>query len=166
MSSNGGWPKCAEELIQHCGMCVTCLLFMFCLLTLLQDLENKGYICPNCKATFTTLEADRLMDFSRGGFYCDICSTSPGGPHEVIMNEDAESVRGSRDRMERFMKQTSFIQEGLKKSETMVLPACVYANSQTGTLFKSLVIVDSTSRCGSRTTSPSPKSRSKLSRAG
>jgi len=91
--------------------------------TLRNDLENKGYICPNCKATFTTLEADRLMDFSRGGFYCDICSTSPGGPHEVIMNEDAESVRGSRDRMERFMKQTSFIQEGLKKSETMVLPA-------------------------------------------
>ncbi|KLO09836.1 hypothetical protein SCHPADRAFT_857378 [Schizopora paradoxa] len=90
--------------------------------TLRNDLENKGYICPNCKATFTSLEADRLMDFSRGGFYCDICPTSPGGPHEVIMNEDAENIRGSRDRMERFMKQTAFVQEGLKKSEAMILP--------------------------------------------
>lgn len=88
-----------------------------------QELDNKGYICPNCKATFSTLEADRLIDFMRGTFVCDQCTTSPGGPYEVVLNEDAETVRGSKDRMERFNKQTRFIREGLKRSETMVLPA-------------------------------------------
>ena len=94
-----------------------------------KELDNKGYICPNCKATFSTLEADRLMDFTRGTFVCDQCATSPGGPHEVVMNEDAESVRGSKDRMERFNKQTRFIREGLKRSENMVLPAYVRVTS-------------------------------------
>jgi len=63
------------------------------------------------------------MDFSLGMFVCDQCTTSPGAPHEVVTNEDAENVRGSKDRMERFNRQTMFIREGLKKSEAMVLPA-------------------------------------------
>ncbi|THH06029.1 hypothetical protein EW145_g4369 [Phellinidium pouzarii] len=91
--------------------------------TLRNELDNKGYICPNCKATFSPLEADRLMDFARGMFVCDQCTTSPGGPHEVILNEDEETVRGSKDRMERFNRQTKFIREGLRKSEAMTLPA-------------------------------------------
>ncbi|KAI5123232.1 hypothetical protein M0805_001321 [Coniferiporia weirii] len=91
--------------------------------TLRNELDNKGYICPNCKATFSPLEADRLMDFMRGMFVCDQCPTSPGGPHEVVLNEDEETVRGSKDRMERFNRQTKFIREGLRKSESMTLPA-------------------------------------------
>lgn len=91
--------------------------------TLRNELDNKGYICPNCKATFQPLEVDRLMDFQRGAFLCDQCPTSPGGPHEVVLNEDEESVRGSKDRMERFNWQTKFIREGLRKSEAMTLPA-------------------------------------------
>ena len=89
----------------------------------MQELDSKGYICPTCRATFTTLEADRLIDFARGGFYCDQCSNSPSGPTEVQLNEDEEHVRGSKDRMERFNKQTIFIREGLKRSESMLLPA-------------------------------------------
>ncbi|KAH8113794.1 TFIIE alpha subunit-domain-containing protein [Phellopilus nigrolimitatus] len=91
--------------------------------TLRNELDNKGYICPNCKATFSPLEADRLMDFMLGTFVCDQCPTSPGGPHEVVLNEDEETVRGSKDRMERFNRQTKFIREGLRKSEAMTLPA-------------------------------------------
>lgn len=60
---------------------------------------------------------------------CDQCATSPGGPHELVMNDDAESVRGSKDRMERFNKQTRFIREGLKKSEAMILPAYVFSTT-------------------------------------
>ncbi|KAL5523175.1 hypothetical protein ACEPAF_1442 [Sanghuangporus sanghuang] len=91
--------------------------------TLRNELDNKGYICPNCKATFQPLEVDRLMDYARGAFLCDQCTTSPGGPHELVPNEDEESVRGSKDRMERFNYQTKFIREGLRKSEQMTLPA-------------------------------------------
>ena len=54
-------------------------------------------------------------------FACEICH------HELIDNENDESVRGSRDRMERFNKQMRFILDGLRKSEEMVMP--VYALS-------------------------------------
>lgn len=63
------------------------------------------------------------MSFALSTFVCDQCTTSPGAPHELVLNEDAESVRGSKDRMERFNKQTQFIREGLRKSESMTLPA-------------------------------------------
>ena len=59
------------------------------------------------------------MDFAAGGFYCDVCHA------ELVDNEDAESVRGSQDRMQRFIRQMKFIREGLRKTEDMVLPACV-----------------------------------------
>jgi len=57
------------------------------------------------------------MDFARGMFICDICYA------EVVDNENAESVLGSKDRMQRFNNQMRFIREGLQKSEAMVLPA-------------------------------------------
>ena len=71
------------------------------------------------------------MDFNLMTFVCDQCTMSPGAPHEVVLNEDAENVKGSKDRMERFNRQTRFIREGLKKSEGMVLPAYVQSTSRT-----------------------------------
>lgn len=62
------------------------------------------------------------MDFMAGCFYCDVCHA------ELVDNEDAESVRGSQDRMQRFNRQMRFIREGLRKTEDMVLPACVLAS--------------------------------------
>lgn len=81
------------------------------------ELDNKGYICPQCKRSYTPLESDRLMDFTRGTFVCEDCKA------EVIENENAESVRGSQDRMQRFNHQMRFIRESLRKTEEMVLPA-------------------------------------------
>ncbi|ETW77930.1 hypothetical protein HETIRDRAFT_126621 [Heterobasidion irregulare TC 32-1] len=81
------------------------------------ELDNKGYICPRCHKSFAPLEVDKLMDFERGAFICDVCHA------ELIDNDDAESVRGSQDRMQRFNYQMRFIREGLRKSEEMVLPA-------------------------------------------
>ncbi len=51
--------------------------------------------------------------------FCEICYA------EVVDNEDAESVQGSKDRMQRFNNQMRFIREGLQKSEAMVLPQYV-----------------------------------------
>lgn len=59
------------------------------------------------------------MDFARGIMVCEICHA------EVVDNENAESVQGSKDRMQRFNHQMRFIREGLQKSEAMVLPAYV-----------------------------------------
>jgi transcription initiation factor TFIIE subunit alpha len=81
-----------------------------------QELDTKGYVCPQCKKTFLTLEADRLMDFTTMTFRCDVCS------HELVDNEDADAVRGSRDRMERFNHQMRYIIAGLRASEEMVMP--------------------------------------------
>ncbi|KAM6503446.1 TFIIE alpha subunit domain containing protein [Amanita muscaria] len=81
------------------------------------ELDNKGYICPQCKQSYSTLDADRLFDFTRNMMVCEICHA------EVIDNENAENVQGSKDRMQRFNHQMRFIREGLQKSESMVLPA-------------------------------------------
>ena len=59
------------------------------------------------------------MDFSRGALICEICHA------ELVDNENAESVKGSQDRMQRFNRQMRFIREGLRKSEAMILPAYV-----------------------------------------
>ena len=84
---------------------------------------NKGYICPQCKTSYSPLEVDKLMDFSRNALICEICHA------EVIDNENAETVQGSQDRMQRFNHQMRFIREGLQKSEAMILPAYVLPNS-------------------------------------
>ena len=49
-------------------------------------------------------------------FICEDCKT------ELVDNENAENVRGSQDRMQRFNYQMRFIREGLRKSEEMVMP--------------------------------------------
>jgi transcription initiation factor TFIIE subunit alpha len=80
------------------------------------ELDNKGYICPQCKQSYSPLEVDKLMDFLRGILVCEICHA------EVVDNENSESVLGSKDRMQRFNNQMRFIREGLQKSEAMVVP--------------------------------------------
>ncbi|KAI6029560.1 hypothetical protein PISMIDRAFT_28712 [Pisolithus microcarpus 441] len=81
------------------------------------ELDNKGYLCPRCGKSYTPLEVDKLMNFSLGVFVCEICGA------EVVDNENAESVKGSQDRMQRFNQQMRFIIEGLRKTESMVIPA-------------------------------------------
>ncbi|KAH7886931.1 TFIIE alpha subunit-domain-containing protein [Phlebopus sp. FC_14] len=81
------------------------------------ELDNKGYICSQCGKSYLPLEVDKLMDFSRGIFVCEDCHA------EVIDNENAESVKGSQDRMQRFNKAMRFVIEGLRKTESMIIPA-------------------------------------------
>ncbi|KAJ7070342.1 TFIIE alpha subunit-domain-containing protein [Mycena belliarum] len=81
------------------------------------ELDNKGYICPQCKTSYTPLDVDKLMDMTLNALICEICRA------EVVDNEDAECVLGSKDRMQRFNHQMRFIRSGLQKSEDMTLPA-------------------------------------------
>ncbi|KAF7321870.1 HTH TFE/IIEalpha-type domain-containing protein [Mycena kentingensis (nom. inval.)] len=81
------------------------------------ELDNKGYICPTCKASYTPLDVDKLMDMTLNALMCEICHS------EVIDNEEAECVMGNKDRMQRFNHQMRFIRAGLQKSEDMMLPA-------------------------------------------
>ncbi|KIJ51938.1 hypothetical protein M422DRAFT_157029 [Sphaerobolus stellatus SS14] len=76
------------------------------------ELDNKSYICPQCRKQHSLLEVDRLIDFAQGHFSCKDCKA------EVI-----ESVKGSKDEMQRFYHQMRFIREGLRRTEEMVLPA-------------------------------------------
>lgn len=85
--------------------------------TLRNQLDNKGYICPQCGKSFSPLEVDKLVDFMAGTFNCDVCHA------ELTDNENADDVKGSQDRMQRFNRQMGFIREGLRRSEDMVLPA-------------------------------------------
>ncbi|CAE6429259.1 unnamed protein product [Rhizoctonia solani] len=80
------------------------------------ELNNKGYICTQCQKTYTPLDADRLFDPMRSAFVCDLCQG------ELTDNENAENVRGGKDRMQRFNTQTSHIVDGLRKVESVSLP--------------------------------------------
>ncbi|KZT03091.1 uncharacterized protein LAESUDRAFT_814927 [Laetiporus sulphureus 93-53] len=85
--------------------------------SLRNELDNKGYICPQCYKSFSPLEAGKLIDFAAGTFNCDVCHA------ELVDNENAESVRGSQDRMQHFNRQMRFIREGLCRTEDTVLSA-------------------------------------------
>ena len=93
------------------------------------ELDSKGYLCPQCRKTFQTLEVNRLFNPAMGTFNCDVCHA------ELVDNENAESVRGSKDRMQRFNRQMRFIREGLRKTEDMVLPAHALDSFPLSTLF-------------------------------
>jgi hypothetical protein len=93
-------------------------------LTTLQELDNKGYICPRCTKQYTALEVDRVYDFVRNGLFCDICDT------ELVDNENSEKVKGSKDRMQRFNAQMKYIRDGLRNIEGVVMPAYVISASQ------------------------------------
>ncbi|KIY49460.1 hypothetical protein FISHEDRAFT_41590 [Fistulina hepatica ATCC 64428] len=85
--------------------------------TLRNELDQQGYVCPQCRTSYAPLDADKLFDMATGLFLCEYCRV------EVIPNENEESVQGGKDRMQRFNHQLRFIREKLQQSEKMVLPA-------------------------------------------
>ena len=108
-------------------MCATFLLDPFVGLELTtgnkqQELASQGYVCPQCKKAFTTLDAGSVMDPYRQGFFCDVCD------HELLDNENEEDVRGSKDRTKRLVEQTIAIVNLLKRMDDVTLPSCVSAS--------------------------------------
>lgn len=82
------------------------------------ELDNKGYVCPRCKKSYSTLEVAHLMDFFRNVFVCE----TPGCSTELVDNEEAEDVKRSKDSLMRFNEQLSTLLGGLRRTEGIVLP--------------------------------------------
>lgn len=83
------------------------------------ELDNKGYMCPRCRKSFSTLDVAQLLDPMTGAtFVCD----TPGCGSELVDNEDAEDVRRSKDRLRRFNVQLEPILVRLKNTELLTLP--------------------------------------------
>ncbi|PWY99641.1 hypothetical protein BCV70DRAFT_110471 [Testicularia cyperi] len=82
------------------------------------ELDNKGYVCPRCKKSYSTLEVAHLLDPFRNVFVCEIsgCNT------ELVDNEEAEDVKRSKDSLMRFNEQLSTILDGLRRTEGITLP--------------------------------------------
>ena len=87
-------------------------------------LDNKGYLCPRCKKSYSTLEVAHLLDLTRNVFVCDV----PGCGTELIDNEDAEDVRQSKDTLTRFNEQLGIVQQALRSVEGVALPPYVRAD--------------------------------------
>ncbi|SPO28743.1 related to TFA1 - TFIIE subunit (transcription initiation factor), 66 kD [Ustilago trichophora] len=82
------------------------------------ELDNKGYVCPRCKKSYSTLEVAHLLDIFRNVFVCETsgCST------ELVDNEEAEDVKRSKDSLMRFNEQLSTLLGGLRRTEGITLP--------------------------------------------
>ena len=78
-------------------------------------MDQKGYVCPTCKKTFTPLDVLHL-EASIDTFICDVCH-SP-----LTDNDESDGVKGSQDMMARLLMQTKHIIAGLKLTEDMTLP--------------------------------------------
>lgn len=81
-------------------------------------LDNKGYVCPRCKRSYSALEVAHLLDMMRNAFVCDV----PGCGTELVDNEDAEDVRKSKDTLTRFNEQLGVVQLALRSVEGVALP--------------------------------------------
>jgi hypothetical protein len=82
-------------------------------------LDNKGYVCPRCRHSYSTLEVAHLLDLTRNMFVCEV----PGCGTELVDNEDAEDVRNSKDTLTRFNEQLSVVQRSLRSVEGVALPS-------------------------------------------
>lgn len=82
------------------------------------ELDNKGYVCPRCKKSYSTLEVAHLLDIFRNVFVCE----TPGCSTELVDNEEAEDVKRSKDSLMRFNEQLSTLLGGLRRTEGITLP--------------------------------------------
>ncbi|CCF50467.1 hypothetical protein NDA11_002082 [Ustilago hordei] len=82
------------------------------------ELDNKGYVCPRCKKSYSTLEVAHLLDMFRNLFVCE----TPGCSTELVDNEEAEDVKRSKDSLMRFNEQLSTLLGGLRRTEGITLP--------------------------------------------
>lgn len=86
------------------------------------ELDNKGYMCPRCGKSYSTLDVAALLDpVTMMSFLCDV----PGCGSELVDNEDAVDVQRSKDRLRRFNEQCGPILDRLRRIDAVVLPGCV-----------------------------------------
>lgn len=84
------------------------------------ELDNKGYMCPRCGKSYSTLDVAALLDpTTMLTFICDV----PGCGSELVDNEDSDDVKRSKDRLKRFNEQCGPILDRLRKIDTVMLPS-------------------------------------------
>lgn len=88
-------------------------------------MESKGYICPQCKTIFSSLDVSRLLNVRTGSFDCDICPDSELQAYDpMVANSSSKSGNvGPHELHSRLMEQTRLIVELLKKADEISIPA-------------------------------------------
>jgi len=74
------------------------------------QMQRFGYQCKQCSKTFTSLEAQSLLDYSRFLFFCDVCEDSE------LQEETHTTV--PQENLQKFMKDTSYIVTLLKSIDS------------------------------------------------
>lgn len=107
-----------------------------------QEVKTQGYDCPLCKKSFSTLDVLHL-EMDPQGFKCDICGSI------LTDNESAAEAELGKTKIRRLLDQCSQVLAGLKKTESIVLPACVHTRSLgLSSLVLMLCLLASMSRSG------------------
>ncbi|GAA96021.1 uncharacterized protein L969DRAFT_96744 [Mixia osmundae IAM 14324] len=86
-------------------------------------IESQGWYCPRCKANYKIEDAGDLLSYS-GQMIC----TVTGCETQVIDNGSAEENKKHQKTQARLQAQTAVIQDWLRKTDTMTLPAFDVAN--------------------------------------
>lgn len=86
-------------------------------LSFLQESENKGYVCQQCKKQYSALDAMPLVDPTDNLFHCEVCSGL------LEQNDNAENVQGSQEVLTRLREQSQPIIALLKLTDNIVIPA-------------------------------------------
>ncbi|ORX60280.1 hypothetical protein DM01DRAFT_1299984 [Hesseltinella vesiculosa] len=79
-----------------------------------KESENQGYVCQQCHAQYSTLDAMPLARM--GSFFCDICS------EELKENDNSENVKTSQRELARLREQQQPIINLLKQTDSVVIP--------------------------------------------
>lgn len=89
-------------------------------------MESKGYICPVCKMTYSSLDVSRLLNVRTGSFDCEICPDSELQTFDpMIQNSNNKISAGPHELHSRLMEQTRLIVELLKKADDITIPAFI-----------------------------------------
>lgn len=89
-------------------------------------MESKGYICPQCKTIFSSLDVSRLLNVRTGSFDCDICPDSELQAYDPMISTTSGSNKaasGPHELHSRLMEQTRLIVELLKRADEISIPA-------------------------------------------
>lgn len=88
-------------------------------------MESKGYICPQCKTIFSSLDVSRLLNVRTGSFDCDICPDSELQAYDpmILTTSGSKTASGPHELHSRLMEQTRLIVELLKKADEISIPA-------------------------------------------
>ena len=91
-------------------------------------MESKGYICPQCKVIYSSLDVSRLLNVRTGCFDCEVCPDSELQAYDSMQHNGGsnnKAVAGPHELHSRLMEQTRIIVELLKLADDISIPAFI-----------------------------------------